>query len=244
MLEFLLILYILVLFIFPIPGVAIALGAGTSYLLYRKYLLWKNQPDPGKKIVALALITGAANIIISLILGAALAFTVRLLIFKHVYLFFYNFVFCSLISMRWFDFLQPLYRHFIFKYLSPHITAGENDPFAMLIGLRTSTGWGRGLTPVFLDSGILKWQEHQVRFDGVLVNLVFEKESLISVEKISSEKIKILPAPKNRVHQAESYLIVLRDQFYPFRSRKLRDRLLGTLQNLKVIENKGLGSKF
>ena len=236
MLEFLLILYILILFIFPIPGVAIALGAGTSYLLYRKYLLWKKQPAPGKKIVTLAFITGTANIIISLILGAALAFTVHLLIFEHVYLFFFNFVFCSLISMRWFDFSHQLYRHFIFKYLNPHTVTGKNDPFAMLIGLRTSTGWGRGMTPVFLDAGTLKWQDHQVRFDGILVNLVFEKESLISAEKISSEKIKILPAPKNRVHQAESYLIVLRDQFYPFRSRALRDRLLGLLKGPELIE--------
>ena len=234
MLEFLLISYILVLFIFPIPAVAIALGAGTSYFLYRKHLLWENQPGPGKKIVALAILSGAANIIISLALGAALAFAVHLLIFENVYLFFFNFVFCTLISIRWFDFSQRLYRHFISKYLNPKFGTEENDPFAMLIGLRARTGWGHGMTPVFLDSGTLQEQEHQVRFDGVLVHLVFGKDSLISAEKISSEKIKILPTAQNRVHQADSYLIVLRDQFYPFRSRPTRDRLHGILQNLRT----------
>ena len=101
----------------------------------------------------------------------------------------------------------------------PDIVAGGNDPFVLLIGLRSSTGWGRGMTPVFLDSGTLQWQDQQVRFDGVFTNLVFKKASLISAEKVSAEKIKIIPAPKNRVHQAESYLLALRDQFYPFRKR-------------------------
>ena len=238
MLEFLFILYILVLFIFPIPGVAIALGLSTSYFLYRKNLLWKNQPDPGKKIVILAFITGAANIIISLILGVALAFTVHLLIFENIYLFSFNFIFCSLIAMRWFNFLHRLHRYFITKYLHSGIVAGGNDPFAILIGLRASTGWGRGMTPVFLDSGTLQWQDQQVRFAGVFTNLVFEKGTLISADKVSAEKIKIIPAPKYRVHQAESYLLALRDQFYPFRSRELRDRLLDILKTLKPIENK------
>jgi len=238
MLEFLFILYILVLFIFPILGVAIALGASTSYFLYRKNLLWKNQPDPGKKIVILEFIIGAANIIISLALGAALAFTVHLLIFENIYLFSFNFIFCSGVSLRWFNFLHRLNRYFISKYLHPDVEAGGNDPFAILIGLRASTGWGRGMTPVFLDSGTLQWQDQQVRFDGVFTNLVFKKASLISAEKVSAEKIKIIPAPKNRVHQAESYLLALKDQFYPFRSRELRDRLLGILQDIKSVENK------
>ena len=96
MLEIGITLFILLVFIFPVPGLAVCLGAWTCYLIYRKLLLLKCQPPQWRKIVWIQFLTGATNTFLSAVMALMLAFTVYFLIIDSLRLFIFNFFFCFL----------------------------------------------------------------------------------------------------------------------------------------------------
>ena len=103
----------------------------------------------------------------------------------------------------------------------------------MLIGQRSGTGLGIGMKAVSLDSGYTYWNGHQLVFDGIMSRKIFSRKSVLTAEKISSEKIKIVPARHNLSEKAEAWTIVIRQQFYPFKTRKLRDQWFQRLSGVQ-----------
>ncbi len=224
MLEIGITLLILLFFIFPIPGLAVCLGAWTCYLIYGKLLLLNRQPPQWKKIVWIHFLTGAADTILSFVMAFMLALTVYFLIFDGLHLFIFNLIFCFLISFRWFDFTHGIYRRLVLKLQPLSLPAPKNSVFCMLIGQRSGTGLGIGMKAVSLDSGYTYWDGPQLIFDGVMARKAFSRKTVLTVETISSEKIKIVPARQNSNEKAEAWIIVIRQQFYPFKTRELRDQ--------------------
>ena len=233
MLEIGITLIILLFFVFPIPGVAVCLGAWTCYLIYGKLLLLNRQPDRWKKIVWIYFLTGTANTILSLAIAFMIALTVYFLIFDSLRLFIFNFIFSFLISIRWFDFTHVIYRRLILKLPSISLPAPKDSVFCMLIGQRSGTGIGVGMKSVSLDSGYTYWDGYQLIFDGIMTRKAFARNSILTVEKVSSEKIKIVPTRQNLNEKAEAWVIVIRQQFYPFKTRELRDQWFQQLSGLQ-----------
>ena len=95
---------IFLFFIFPVPALAVVLGAGTSLYLYRRHILFRNQPQAGKKLLGLHLATQLTNLVLSVALSLSVASLAYLLIYRSFFLFMFNVVFCSIIAARWFDF--------------------------------------------------------------------------------------------------------------------------------------------
>ncbi len=232
MLEIGITLFILMFFIFPVPGLAVSLGTWTCYLVHRELLLLKRQPPQWKKIVWIHFLTDAMNTVLSFLIAFLMAFTVYFLIFDSLRLFLFNFVFCFLISFRWFDFTHALYRRRILNLKPPSLPPRKNSVFCMLIGQCTGTGMGLGMKPVFIDSGYACWEGDQLVFDGVIARRDFTRKNVLSVQKISPEKIKIIPARQNLNEEAEAWVLVIRQQFYPFKMRDLRDEWYNRLSGL------------
>ena len=109
----------------------------------------------------------------------------------------------------------------------------------MLIGQRSGTGLGIGMKAVSLDSGYTYWEGHQLIFDGVMARKVFSRKTVLTVEKISSEKIKIVQARQNLNEKAEAWIIIIRQQFYPFKTRELRDRWFQRLSGIQDSDTQG-----
>jgi hypothetical protein len=109
----------------------------------------------------------------------------------------------------------------------------------MLIGQRSGTGLGIGMKAVSLDSGYTYWDGHQLIFDGITARKVFSRKTVLTVEKISSEKIKIVPARQNLNEKAEAWIIIIRQQFYPFKTRELRDQWFQQLSGLQDSATRG-----
>ena len=237
MLEIGITLFILLVFIFPVPGLAVCLGAWTCYLIYRKLLLLKCQPPRWRKIVWIQFLTGAANTFLSAVMALMLALTVYFLIIDSLRLFIFNFFFCFLISFRWFDFTHAIYRRLVLKLLPLSFPPPENSVFCMLMGQRSGTGLGIGMASVSLDSGYLYWEGNRLVFDGVMARKYFSRNTVLTLEKISSEKIKIVPVQRDGNETAEAWVLVLRQQFYPFKTRELRDQWFQRLSGLQ--ENAG-----
>lgn len=247
MLEIGITLFILLIFIFPLPGLAVFLGSWTCYLVYRKLLLLKCQPPQWRKIVWIYFLTGAADTVLSVLMALMLAFTVYFLIIDNLRLFIFNFIFCFLISFRWFDFTHVIYRSLVLKLQPLSLPHPENGVFCMLMGQRSGTGLGIGMATVSLDSGYLHWEGNRLVFDGVMARKYFSRNNVLTLEKISSEKIKIFPVQRNENEAAEAWVLVLRQQFYPFKTRELRDqwfqRLSGRQENAgRVLPLAGLES--
>jgi len=236
MLEFLFVVYLLLLLIFPRFVLWSTLAAAGVFLIYRKYLLLKFQPASGRKTVFLAAAAGIINFFVSLFLAFALAYLVNYWIFTNTYLFLFNMVFSFAVSLRWFDFTHALYRHLILKQ---NTAARSNDPqsvFVTCLGFRKGIGWGLGLVPVFMDSGYLRWRDNAIAFDGVFLHYRFDGACTCRVEKSSSEKIRIvLKNPIQPLH-SETLLLILKDRFYPFKSRDTRDRVLQKFSRLQQPE--------
>lgn len=239
MLEIGITLLILLFFIFPIPGAAVCLGAWTCYLVYGKLLLLNRQPSRWKKIVWIHFLTGATDTILSLVIAFMIALFVYFLIFDSGRLFIFNFIFCFLISIRWFDFSHVIYRRLILKLQPVPLPVPKNSVFCMLIGQCSGTGIGIGMKSVSLDSGYMHWDRHQLIFDGIMARKVFSKNALLTVEKFSSEKIKIIPTSQNLNEKTEAWVIVIRQQFYPFRARELRDQWFQQLSGLQNSDIQG-----
>ena len=222
MIELTAVLIIILLFVFPLPALAVSLGLFTTWSLYGKYESFNNQPAEGKKNLILSMVLFLINIFCSIILGVTLALGVYYFIYDNFYLLIFNFVFCSAISLRWFDFTYNLYRHFIFK-LKP-TDASAQSHFVVCQGFREREHGGFGLIPVYTDAGTLELENNKIVFKGVFREETFSPSNIIHVEKKSSEKIKIL-SKQNKLTNADRFLITLKDQFYPFKSRPDRDKI-------------------
>jgi len=168
-----------------------------------------------------------------------LALVVYFLIFDSVRLFIFNFIFCFLISIRWFDFTHAIYRRLILNLQPLSLPAPKNSVFSMLIGQHSGTGMGIGMRSLSLDSGYMYWDGHQLIFDGIMAHKVFSRNSVLTVDKVSSEKIKIVPARKNLNEKAEAWIIIIRQQFYPFKTRELRDQWFQKLSGLPESDTRG-----
>ncbi len=226
MIELTAVLFILTLFIFPLPALVISLGLFTAWGLYRKYETYNNQPTEGKTILILTASLFLLNFIFSLFTGIALALGVYYLIYENFYLLIFNFIFCFAISLRWFDFTHHLYRLFIFK-LKPFKNGDVPRPhFAVLQSFREK---GRlGLNPVCMDAGTLESKKNKLVFRGVFCEKTFSPLNVIQAEKKSAEKIKILTHATN-LQQPHIFIITLKEQFYPFKSRVIRDEIFQNL---------------
>ena len=222
MFELTAVLIIILLFVFSLPALAVSLGLFTTWSLYGKYESFNNQPAEGKKNLILSMVLFLINIFCSIILGVTLALGVYYFIYDNFYLLIFNFVFCSAISLRWFDFTYNLYRHFIFK-LKPTDTSAQSH-FVVCQGFREREHGGFGLIPVYTDAGTLELENNKIVFKGVFREETFSPSNIIHVEKKSSEKIKIL-SKQNKLTNADRFLITLKDQFYPFKSRPDRDKI-------------------
>ena len=228
MIELAAVLIIMLLFVFPLPGLATGLGLFTTWGLYKKYESLNNQPAEGKKNLILSIALSLANIFCSIILGVALAFGVYYFIYDNFYLLIFNFLFCFAISLRWFDYTYILYRQFIFK-LKPFKTgAFAQSYFVVCKAFRERDRGSFGLAPVYTDAGILELENNKVVFKGVFREETFPPSDTIHVEKKSFEKIKILLKRKG-LKDPDIFLITLKDQFYPFKSRPDRDKIINHL---------------
>ncbi len=224
MIELTSVLFILLLFVFPLPVLAASLGLFTTWNLYKKYSSFKAQPSEGKTNLILSAALFLINFLCSIFLGVTLSFAVHYFIFDNIYLFIFNFLFCSTISLRWFDFTHNIYRLFIFK-LKPKDTSIKSH-FAVCQGFQTREGFG--LTPVYSDAGTLKLEGNQLVFKGVFREETFTPANITHIEKKSSEKIRI-SSKSNSYKNAEVFLITLKEKFYPFKSRQDRDQIVENL---------------
>lgn len=239
MLEIGITFLILLFFIFPIPGLAVCLGAWTCYLIYGKLLLLNRQPSRWKKIVWIHFLTGTTDTVLSIVMAFILALTVYFLIFDGLRLFIFNFIFCFLISFRWFDFTHVIYRRLVLKLQPLSLPPPKDSVFCMLVGQRSGTGIGVGMKTVSLDSGYAYWNGHELVFDGLISRKAFSRKSVLTVEKISSEKIKITPARQNLNEKAGAWTLIIRQQFYPFKTRKLRDQWFQRLSGIQDSDTQG-----
>jgi hypothetical protein len=226
MIELTSVLLILLLFVFPLPIFAASLGLFTTRIIYNKYESFRIQPAEGKKSMIAGTVLFLINAICSILLGAALAFAVQYFILDNFYLFIFNFLFCSAISLRWFDFTHNLYRQFIFK-LIPN-KAFATSYFVNCQGFRKRGGFG--LTPVYTDAGTLNLEENRLVFKGVFREETFTPSNVIHIEKQSFEKIKI-HSKQNDLKKPEVFLITLKEKFYPFESRQDRDKIFEQLRS-------------
>jgi len=100
--------------------------------------------------------------------------------------------------------------------------------FIICKGFKESSSFG--MSPAFIDAGFLKLENNHVAFDGVFFTKTFRPENILRIEKKSSEKIKIYTHPTG-TQQPHIFLVSLREQFYPFRSRVDRDKLFKILSS-------------
>lgn len=222
MIELASVLFIILLFIFPLPALATSLGLFTAWNLYRKWESFNIQPMEGKKCLALGMALFLVNFICSILLATVLAFVVYSSIYENFYLLIFNFIFCFAISLRWFDFTYNIYRIFINK-LNPYINKASAN-FVVCQGFRERDHGGFGLAPVYTDAGAIEIEEHKISFKGVFSEENITTANILHAEKRSSDKIKVLLRPRN-LYSASVLLITLKERFYPFKSRSSRDNI-------------------
>ena len=223
MIELASVLFILLLFVFPVPASVIALGFITTRSLHKKYAFYITQPVEGKRIQILTTLCFLTNFILSTFLGVALAWGVDYLIYENIYLLIFNFMFCFSISLRWFDYTYYLYRLYIFKLKPFRKEASLRSQLVICQGFREQEDGG--LTPVFIDAGTWECKNNEGVFKGVFYEKTFNTSNIIHVKKKSSEKIKIVTHEPNLLH-SNQFLIILKEQFHPFKSQKNRDKIL------------------
>jgi len=221
MIELAILILIIGFFIFPLYTSAGCLGLFTTCFLYKSYESFKNQPLEGRKVLSAIRTSFLINFLASLILGAQLAWLIYFFIYDLFHLFIFNFIFCFLISIRWFDFS---YRYFQQLIIGIYKEKTNTDTFFVVCkGFNKESSLG--MSPAFTDAGFLKLEYDRAVFEGVFFNKTFRSENILRIEKKSFEKIKIYTHPANSKHTC-IFLISLREQFYPFRSRADRDTLL------------------
>jgi hypothetical protein len=226
MIELAILILILVFFTFPLYTSAGCLGLYTTWFLYEGYESFKNQPLEGKKVLSAIRISFLINFIASLILGAQLAWVIFFFIYDLFHLFIFNFIFCFLISLRWFDFSYRYFQQLIIGRFTEKTTA--DTFFVTCKGFKKISSFG--ISPAFTDAGFLKLENNHVAFEGVFFSKTFRPGNILHVEKKSSEKIKVYMHPTG-TNQPHIFLVSLREQFYPFRSRVDRDKLFKILSS-------------
>ncbi len=226
MIELAILILIIGFFIFPLYTSAACLGLFTTRFIFKSYESFKNQPLEGRKVLSAIRTSFLINFFASLILGGQLAWLIYFFIYDLFYLFIFNFIFCFLISIRWFDFS---YRYFQQLIIGLYKKKTTTDTFFVICkGFNKNSGLG--MSPAFTDAGFLKLENDHAVFEGVFFNKTFKSENILRIEKKSSEKIKIYTHPSNS-KQPHIFLISLREQFYPFRSRTDRDTLFKFLSS-------------
>ncbi len=240
MLELLIIAYILLVFIFPIPMLSVTLGLGTAWLLYRKAQRLSAQPREGKKVLVLATVSRAANLVLGFFLSLSIAALVHLAIFSFRYLLIFNFIFCLFISARWFDFTHAIFRHYVYK-LRPELrndSTPDHKPshFVVFQGLKKNAG--SSPESLYTDAGLLNINSQALVLEGSFLNQSLQWNQVSRVEKISSEKIKIWIRGGLPPFYPEAIIIVLKEQFYPFKSRHTRDQIA-----VQILETANAGKR-
>ena len=125
MLEFLLIVFIILLFIFPVLALAVLLRLLTTAVLYRKLYLFGHQLTEGKNILVPNGITQCGNFITSIVMTILSSGVVFILIINNILLFAFNMVFCAFVSLRWFDYTHNMHRDAIRK-MNPKLPEPSN----------------------------------------------------------------------------------------------------------------------
>ncbi len=226
MIELAILILIIGFFIFPLYTSAGCLGLFTACFLYKSYESFKNQPLKGRKVLSAIRTSFLINFVASLILGAQLAWLIYFFIYDLFQLFIFNFIFCFLISIRWFDFSYKYFQQLIIGIYKEKTTA--NTFFVICKGFNKQSNLG--ISPAFTDAGFLKLENDRAVFEGIFFNNIFRSENILRIEKQSFDKIKIYTNSTDS-KQPHIFLISLREQFYPFRSRPDRDRLLKLLSS-------------
>jgi hypothetical protein len=226
MIELTFVLIIIFFFVLPLPALAVSLGLFTTWFLYKKYESRINQPSEGKKLLTFGIVFFLTNLICSIFLGFSLAFGVYHFIYDNLYLLGFNFLFCFAVSLRWFDFTYHLYRLYIFKLKSFKIDTFGPSYFVVCQSLKEKGILG--LVPIYTDAGILELEENKITFKGVFREEIFSSANILHIEKLSSEKIKIFTI-KIEQKKENIFMISLKNQFYPFKSRPDRDKIFQRL---------------
>ena len=226
MIELAILILILALFIYPLYTSAGCLGLYTTWLLFKSYESFKNQPLEGKKVLSALRTSFIINFFASLILGAQLAWLIYFFIYDLFYLFIFNFIFCFLISIRWFDFSYRYFQQLIIGRFTEKTTADKF--FVICKGLKEKSSLG--MSSAFTDAGFLKLENNHAVFEGGFFTKTFSSENILHIEKKSFEEIKIYMHPAD-TKQSHIFLVSLREQFYPFRSRIDRDRICKILSS-------------
>ncbi|MEK9629898.1 MAG: hypothetical protein VW455_12875 [Nitrospinota bacterium] len=226
MIELGIVILILAAFSFPVYISAGCLGLYTTWFMLSCYESLKNQPLEGKKVLYSTLFAFLINLVISLGLSFTLAFLIFYIIFDYYYLFIFNLLFCFFISIRWFNFSYKIFQWMVGGRTNN--TPDSNKFFAICKGLKKNSGLR--LTPAFTDAGFIKKEGDQLSFNGTFYNSIFRSKNILSLEKKSSEKIRI-HTQSNFPDEPSEFLIILKNQFYPFRSRKDRDMLFDFLSS-------------
>ena len=164
MLEFLLIVFIILLFIFPVLALAVLLRLLTTAVLYRKLYLFGHQLTEGKNILVPNGITQCGNFITSIVMAILSSGVVFILIINNILLFAFNMVFCAFVSLRWFDYTHNMHRDAIRK-MNPKLPKSSNrSVFVVCQGLQSGTGLGGGMLPFCTDSGYLSFSKSEIVF--------------------------------------------------------------------------------
>ncbi len=231
MLEILFIAFLLLLFISPKTGLAGILGLWTTLQIHKAYKLRRSQPGDGRALLRLVLALQTINTLLSLALAAALASLVYFIIVENRLLFLFNLIFCFAVALRWFDFTFSLFQKRVAQQY-PSLQYPENHGlFAICQGSSRPSGFGIGLAPVFYDAGYLSVTKGRLEFNGALTQQSYLLNDLRRIEKVSSDGFRIVPGKACGPYHAEILKFRLKYQFYPFKSRIERDRLIHQLTN-------------
>ncbi len=226
MVEVTFIILILAFFTFPIYASAGCLGLYTTWLFYRSYESFKNQPLKGKRVLYIAWVAFSINLITSLILALILASMVYILIFDYFYLFLFNLIFCFLISIRWFDFSFKFFKNQIIRSIGNEVA--EKSFFVICKGFKENSN--SRISPLFTDAGVLNLENNHADFRGTFISKIFKSDNIYRIEKKSSEKLRIHTHYTNN-EEPNVFFISLKNHFYPFRSRVNRDTVFKLLSS-------------
>lgn len=230
MLEFLFVLYLIFLFIFPMAALAVALGLVTTHGLYNLYELISNQPEAGRGLLRLHALLSAVNTLSAAGLAVLLALAVHLLIYRSPLLFLFNVAFSFAIAVRWFDFTHVAYRRLAEGQRKRPAPRGSEAAFVVCRGY--SPGGLLGWRPAFLDAGLLLTEENEMVFDGVFTRRSLSADSIRDARKKSFERLRVTLRPGASGRGEEALTLILKDNFYPFRSRDMRNHLHERLKGI------------
>ena len=86
------------------------------------------------------------------------------------------------------------------------------------------------MLPTYTDAGTVTMDSGKITFQGVFS--AFKLSAVSGLEKKSFEKINFVPGLSSPAPDVHMVILVIKEQFYPFKSRETRDRLFQAMQNL------------